>query len=142
MVAKLADHTIISIIIAVQFLFCLFWLLTTLWYGDGSAHPYVLLMSVAYGGAGIVTAILLQKKGQSWIQPPTPSPRQRIPVLLWNSLLPGYAILHGKVNWQNPFDSFDSYATIYGLFVVAYLTATSAIGVVAGGAVPQSKEKP
>jgi hypothetical protein len=141
--AKLADHTIVSIVIAVQFLSCMFYLLSLPWafnYGGGSAQN--LLPWIAYWCAGIVTAIFLQKKGKTWISPPTPSPSQRIPALLWNSLLPGYLILHGKVNWQNPFDNFDSYATICALFVVTYLAATSAILVAVGGAVPQPEEKP
>jgi hypothetical protein len=49
---------------------------------------------------------------------------------------------HGKVNWQNPFDNFDSYVTIYGMFVVAFLAATSVMGVGVGGAVPQPEENP
>jgi hypothetical protein len=131
--AKLADHTIISVVIAVQFLSCIFYLLSTPWafnYGGGSAHK--LLPWIAYWCAGIVTAVRLQKQG-TW---------RRIAALIWNSLLPGYAIFHGKVNWQNPFDNFDSSATIYGMFVVAYLAATSGILVTVGGGVPQPKEKP
>jgi len=131
--AKLADHTIISIVISVQFLCCIFYLLSIPWafnYGGGSASN--LLPWIAYWCTGVITAVRLQKQG-TW---------RRIAALIWNSLLPGYSILHGKVNWQKPFDNFDGYATIYGVFVVAYLAASSAMGVGVGVVVPQPEEKP
>jgi hypothetical protein len=96
-------------------------------------------------GCGIATATFLQKKGQSWISPATPSPRQRIPALVWNAALVGFIIVRGGVNWQHPSD-FNGYVVVYGVFVSLYLAATSAIGfargaIAAGGEQRQQSEK-
>ena len=128
--AKLIDHTIISIIIAVQFLSSIFFLLSIPWsfnYGGGSAGH--LLPWIAFWVAGIVTAVRLQK----------PQPKRRIAALLWNSVLPGYVIFRGwHVNWQNPFDNFNNIATMCGIFAVIYLAVTTAIGFLLGNATTQA----
>jgi hypothetical protein len=135
---KLVDHTVVSIIISIQFLASIFYLLSypfMFLYGGGS--PGILLLWIAYWGAGIVTAVLLQKaaflqKTETW---------RRLPAMLWNSLWAFYFMFRGAVNWRNPFDNFDSYSTLYCMFAVVYLAATSAIGFGAGRAVASLKEK-
>jgi hypothetical protein len=61
--------------------------------------------------------------------------------LVWNSLLAGYAILHGGVNWENPSDAFVGYYVIFSIFVIAYLASTSVIGFRASRDPRSQKEK-
>jgi hypothetical protein len=116
------DQIIISIIIAVQFLFSLFWLLTTPFafnYGGAAVHPYAFLFLMAYWIVGLVSAILLRRKG-SW---------RRIVAVVWNLLLAGYTLAHGmNWDWENPNTKFFCFFAIYGIFAIAYLATTAVTG--------------
>lgn len=101
-VIELQDHTIISIILSVQFLASLFYQLSISWifnYGAASGRPYLIPLWIAYWVAGAVTAVLLQRP-ETW---------RRMVGLLWNFLLVGAVLFHGGVNWRYPSGSFDGY---------------------------------
>lgn len=54
---RLADHTAVSIIVAVQFLASLFFLLSTPFffnYGGAAAHPEYFLLWIAYWSVGVI----------------------------------------------------------------------------------------
>jgi hypothetical protein len=130
---RLVDRIVVSIIIAVQFLFCLLWLLSIPFvfnYGGASAHPGGVLLWIAFWGAGVVAAILLKKKRRSG----------RIASLLWNLLFVGNVAWRGGVNWQNPSDRFAGYFALFSVFVILYIAATAATGFAARPDVARRRE--
>jgi len=126
-VIRLADHTIISIIISVQFLYCAIWVFGAFTTLAGAVFSSV--AGIAYLTAGFVTASMLQKRGW-W---------RRVAAMLWSSL---NLIFHGRVNWQHP-DNFFDYFAIYSAFAVAYLAATAIIEFAVGLAtdLPEGKKR-
>src|SRR5215472_744167 len=125
-VMRVADHGVISIIIAAQFLGSLFFLLSTLWasaYGS-SGRPNIFLLLVLYWSAGIATAVFLQEKGRSLLSPPSPPIMRRVPALLWNAGLATYLAMSPSVRSQ------DSSAVSIAYFTAgaaAYLALTCTI---------------
>ena len=95
----------------------------------GNAIWLWLVIWIAYGGAGIATAIALQKKGRSWLSPPVPSPKERIPSLIWHLLFVGVVFVLGGPNWRD-LDGASGYFTLFAAFAVLYLSATSVIGTI------------
>jgi hypothetical protein len=122
---RVADHSVVSIIIAAQFLGSLFFLLSTLWMlGLSPGRPNTFLLLIAYWSAGIATAVFLQEKGRSWLSPPAPPTRRRVPALLWNAGLVTYLATSQGVDWHESPTSLIGYFTVGA---TAYLAFTCAI---------------
>jgi hypothetical protein len=93
-------------------------------------RPLFIPLWIAFWIAGVVTAVLLHKKGM-W---------RRVVALAWYLLLVGYPISQGKVNSQNHSGSSDGYFVMYSFFVIVYLAATSVLGVAAELDIPPQEE--
>jgi hypothetical protein len=92
--------------------------------------PLWIAFWIAFWIAGVVTAVLLHKKGV-W---------PRVAALAWYLLLVGYPLSQGKVNSQNHSGSFDGYFVMYSFLVIVHLAATSVLGVAAEHDIPQQEE--
>lgn len=126
----LLDHTILSIIIALQFLGCLGFIASLLLFSRYPGADFNVLPEILFFGAGIVTTVILQKNQEKefW---------RRLPALLWNVLFAGYAIFARGSNLKS-----SSWDTIIFFNVCAglYLGATSAIGFAAARTAPRQEE--
>jgi hypothetical protein len=125
----LLDHTILSVIIALQFLGCLAFIGALLLFSRYPSADFNVLPEILFYGAGIATAIVLQKnqKSEFW---------RRLPALLWNALFAGYAILGRGLSLKG--SSSDILA--FNVCAVIYLGATTAIGFAATRTVPKLEE--
>jgi hypothetical protein len=93
-------------------------------------RPLFIPLWIAFWTAGVVTAVLLHKKGM-W---------RRVAALAWYLLLVGYPISQGKVNSRNHSGSFDGYFVMYSCFVIVHFPATSVLGLAAEPDIPQQEE--
>ena len=111
------DHTILSIIIALQFFGCLGCIGALLLFSRYPGADFNVLPAILFFGAGIVTTIVLNKnqKTEFW---------RRLPALLWNVLFAGYAILGRGLNLK----SSSSEILTFNVCAAIYLGATAAIG--------------
>jgi len=125
----LLDHTIVSVIIALQFLGCLAFIGALLLFSRYPGADFNVVPEILFYGAGIVTAVVLQKnrKNEFW---------RRLPALLWNALFAGYLILGRGLGLKN--SSSDVLA--FNVCAAIYLGATTAIGFAATRTVPKLEE--
>jgi len=117
-VIALLDHTILSIIIALQFLGCLACIGVLLLFSRYPGADFDVLPLVLFFATGIATVIVLhkQQKKQFW---------RRLPALLWNALFAGYAIPGRGLNLKSWSSDVLGY---YIVCVAIYLGVSAAIG--------------
>jgi hypothetical protein len=130
----LLDHSILSLIIALQFLGCLAWIGTLLLFSRYPGADFNVLPASLFFAAGIATAVVLHKnqKKEFW---------RRLPALLWNGLLAGYAILNRGLTLKSSPSDVLFYSALFNVCVAIYLGATAAIGFAATRSRPRPEEK-
>jgi len=109
---SLLDHTILSIVIALQFLGCLGGIATLLLFSRYPGADFNVLPGMLFFGAGIAAAVVLHKnqKKEFW---------RRLPALGWHAVVAGYVIRsRGLVG----------YSALFSVGVALYLGITAAVG--------------
>jgi hypothetical protein len=111
---KLADHTAIASIVAIQFLISVLLVLAMLFLYGAAATSEQRGWGVLFGVAGIATTIALNTKSRSWLQPIVPSAARRVPALAWNALATCYLLnLHRTTEAIQSVGVYTTVATSY-----------------------------
>ena len=127
-----SDHTIVTIIIAFQFLGSLACIGSLLLFSRYPGADFNVLGGILFFGAGSGTAILLHhnQRKEFW---------RRLPAALWNVMFAAYAIFGRGLNWKRLPAGVPGYALL-SVCMAIYLGATAAIGFSAARTMSQTEE--
>ena len=131
----LLDHTIVSIIVALQFLGCLLFIATLLLFSRYPGADFNALPKILFFAGGVAAAVILQtnQRTEYW---------RRVPALLWNVLFAAYVAFHRGANPSGSSSALSNYTVLFSLWAAIYLGVTAAIGYTGRRDVPEPTRKP